>query len=201
MLQETGMGLSNIDKENGIRYGVISAHSLNPDVIYDVMSEGADYGKPTCGMCGNAAIPNDVDCEQCEEMSNEMTRGDYHCHECGEEDPTKFDGATINIRCFYSDSAFPDEPNGWAYDADGYKLADCLSNDVFVIQSPFYTYARFCSPCVPGAGNLDSPLDLAHGNIDITMLPKIYCLGHDWFDDGKAPYKVFRVSDNSEVFE
>lgn len=29
---------------------------------------------------------------------------------------------------------------------------------------------------------------------------KAYCLGHEWFESGKAPYRVFRVSDNSEVF-
>lgn len=45
------------------------------------------------------------------------------------------------------------------------------------------TFAQFCSPCVPGAG--DSPL--ADG-------VKTYCLGHGWFEDGKAPYAVYSVA-------
>ena len=28
---------------------------------------------------------------------------------------------------------------------------------------------------------------------------KAYCFGHDWFDYGKAPYKVFDVKTNKEV--
>jgi hypothetical protein len=27
---------------------------------------------------------------------------------------------------------------------------------------------------------------------------RTYCLGHDWFEDGKAPYPVYRV-DNGEL--
>jgi hypothetical protein len=59
-----------------------------------------------------------------------------------------------------------------------------------VVKSPFYTYAQFCSPCVPGAGNLDNPM--AEG-------VKTYCLGHDWFEGGVAPYPVWRVDDHAFV--
>jgi hypothetical protein len=79
------------------------------------------------------------------------------------------------------------DPVGWSYEGEGYKLIDCLDTDIMVLESPFYTFAQFCSPCVPGAGNLD------HAMPDGV---KCYCLGHDWFEDGKAPYPVYRVSDN-----
>jgi hypothetical protein len=75
------------------------------------------------------------------------------------------------------------------YEADGYRL-ETTSLGVYVTQSPYYTRAAFCSPCCPGAGDLDSPRE--HG-------VKAYCLGPDWFEDDKAPYKVWRVSDDSEV--
>lgn len=77
------------------------------------------------------------------------------------------------------------------YDRDGYRLTGCLDNDLFILRSPYYTHAQFCSPCVPGAGNLDSPCLTG---------PMTYCLGHDWFESGKAPYRVFSVETNERVF-
>lgn len=160
---------SNRNKDTGIHYGVISQWSLNPDVINDVVFEGADYGEATCPKCGNDAR-----------------------------------------------EVFSEEMLGWSYEAGGYKLTDCLDTDVFVLDSPYYTYAQFCSPCVPGACNLDNPLDISDSiyysqsiNNPTTTLsenakrqtyPRTYALGHDWFENGKAPYRVFRVSDDSEVF-
>lgn len=82
------------------------------------------------------------------------------------------------------------EPLAYILKTDEYDAQDCLDSDVMVTRSPYYTFCQFCSPCVPGAGNLDSPMDDGI---------KTFCFGHDWFDDGKAPYKVFRVDDDSEV--
>ncbi len=183
-----GLGRTNIDTKTGIRYGIISSHSLNPDVIYDVMSDGADYGDAHCPKCGNDAIvsgddriPPTNERLAIEEQGGDWTYegNDYACLDC------KY--------TFPSDMAFPDESIGWKYEQDGYALTDCLDSDVFVILSPFYTYAQFCSPCVPGACSLDSPMDTTDGI-------RSYCLGHDWFENDRAPYRVFRVSDNSEVF-
>ena len=83
-----------------------------------------------------------------------------------------------------SQDCFGDEPQGWSFEGDGYKLTDCLDSDVFVLESPFYTFAQFCSPCVPGAGNLDNAM---LGGV------KTFCLGHDWFEEGVAPYPVYSV--------
>lgn len=84
------------------------------------------------------------------------------------------------------------EPTGYAYSGDGYELVDCLDSDIMVLASPFYTFARFCSPCVPGAGNLNDAGDEDHGVMT-------YCLGHDWFEDGKAPYPVYSVETGKPV--
>jgi len=82
------------------------------------------------------------------------------------------------------------EPVGWHVSEEGYEIVDCLDNDAMILKSPYYTFARYCSPCVPGAGNLD---DADPNGV------KTYCLGHDWFEDGKAPYPVFRVDTNELV--
>lgn len=162
---------SNRDKETGIHYGVISQHTVG-QAWYDEATP--DYGEPTCPECGNVMQYFD------EAIAGDWEGGrgcnDYMCESC---------------KAIYDSSdAFGDEPNGWSYSGDGYELTDCLQSDIFVLKSPYYTFAQFCSPCVPGAGNLDSPIEEG---------VKTYCLGHDWFEEGKAPYPVFDVATGQQV--
>lgn len=169
-----GLGHSNIDRETGIRYGVISQHDISQALADSDLDY--DYGNPSCPKCGGDATPaeeigGDVDGD--DEMDGS---GEFGCERCK--------------MLLAADEAFADEPFGWSYEGDGYKLTDCLDSDVFVLKSPFYTHAAFCSPCVPGAGNLNDARE--HG-------VKTYCLGHDWFEDGRAPYPVFSVETNAEV--
>ncbi len=192
-----GMGTSNVDKMTGIRYGVISQNSINLDWLSDFESE---YGEPHCPSCGNEIKASEddtlfsLDC---------MCDGDTHtegCEDAGEpihsEDSEWFSGRDYTCvdcqKCYWSDSVFPDDALSISYESDGYKITDCLDNDLFVLGSPYYTYAQFCSPCVPGAGNLDSPTEPETG-------AKCYALGHDWFDGGKAPYRMWTVADDLEV--
>lgn len=154
-----GLGLSNIDHATGIRYGVISRHSVG-----EAWDEGAepDYGDPHCPKCGDEASTG--------------TEREYRCRPC------KYH--------FDSDEAFVEEALGYSYDQDGYKLSSCLDSDIMVIASPYYTLAPFCSPCVPGAGDLDSAREDG---------VRTYALGHDWYDGGVAPYPVYRVSDGRQI--
>lgn len=166
-----GLGQSNIDKATGIRYGVISSHSVPYEYQEDFEM---DYGKAHCQHCGNEAIASADLPEEFEDA--EWNHGmDYACIECK--------------RTFWSDEAFSDEPLGWSYEQEGYTLTNCLDSDIFVIKSPYYTHAQFCSPCVPGAGNLDNAMPDG---------AKTYCLGHEWFEDG-APYPVYSVADGTLV--
>lgn len=170
-----GMGRTNIDHATGIRYGVISQHSISAEVFDDIWRDGADYGDPTCPKCGDPVGASDDAPEDVQEL-DWFDHKDYYCQDCQD--------------CYWSDSVYSEDPLGFSYAGEGYELADCLQNDVFILKSDFYTFARFCSPCVPGAGNLDS------ADPDGA---KTFCLSHDWFDDGKAPYPVYRVSDDTEV--
>ena len=128
-----GMGNTNVDKNNGIRYGVISQHSIMSEALADIDSV---YAECECG-------------EYCE--------------------------------C---------EPIGLEYNGEGYQIIDCLDSDLMIIKSDYYTFAAFCSPCVPGAGNLDESCDDGI---------KTYCLDSSWFDNNIAPYPIYKVSDNSRV--
>lgn len=184
-----GMGQSNVDRESGIRYGVISQNSIN----LDCAEWDYDYGKPHCPNCGQEVVDS---------SSPELFKG-------MEEEPDWFNGkdwTCLNCEaCHWSDSVYPEEALGWSYKQDGYELSDCLDNDIFVLKSPYFTIAEFCSPCVPGAGNLDSPCGAGHPtNEDMPGEDntRSYCLGPDWFDrHNPMPYRCFRVDNGEEVFE
>lgn len=171
-----GLGRTNVDRATGIRFGVISQHSVG-QMWYD--NSEADYGKPSCPKCGEPAVDHSAvedDTEDWETAKYECA--DYACLTC------KY--------VFGGESAYPEEPLGFSFEDSEYTLSDCLQTDIMILRSPYYTYAQYCSPCVPGAGNLDNPTNETG--------PKTYALGHDWFEDGKAPYRLYRVSDDMEVF-
>lgn len=172
-----GLGRTNIDKSNGIRYGVISQHSVMPEALDDVES---DYGEPSCPECGGEVLPSDSKDlpEESEDWDNYQYYGcnDYACVDCK--------------HFLDSQDVYPEEAIGQYYDHDGYQITDCLDTDLMVIKSPYYTFAQFCSPCVPGAGNLDGFMNDG---------VKTYCLGHDWFGGGIAPYPVYRVKDDVRI--
>jgi hypothetical protein len=174
-----GMGKVNIDLETGIRYGVISQNSVSGEALNDMES---DYGPPICPKCDNAAV--NIGDDSVVELN--LDGEGWTKAQCDWEDFVCIDCKYV----FGTESAYGEEPIGQYYDQDGYKLTDCLDSDIMVILSPYYTYAQFCSPCVPGAGSLDSPCPDGI---------KTYCLGHDWFEDSRAPYPVYKVSDNSLV--
>ena len=154
-----GRGVTNINLKTGIRYGVISMNSISGYALDDLV-----YDYPfSCPNCGNEDL-----------AKSKSTKYDYYCHNC----------RTWHME----EDCCGEESIGFHYDEDGYKLVDCLDNDIMVIESPFYTFTDFCSPCVPGAGNLNC--------FDIDGV-KTYCLGLDWFDSGdedrKCPYPVYSV--------
>ena len=158
-----GWGSVNIDHKTGIHYGVISQHSIDPQALWDDVEY--DYGKPTCPNCGDDIRESTADEDK-----------DFYCEKC--------DTAQ------WSDSVYSNEPLGWSFEESEYSLGPCHDSDIFVFRSPYYTFAQFCSPCVPGAGDLDG--------YDKDGV-KTYCLGHDFFEDNKAPYPVYNVSDDKEV--
>lgn len=163
-----GMGLANIDIKTGIRYGVIAQNEVS-----QAWSDSAepDYGEPACPKCGNAVV-------ECGDFEGDIDAFDRECGSCS-------DYVCEPCQSVYDSSeVFGDEPQDWSYEGDGYSLGTCLDVNVFVLASPFYTFAPFCSPCVPGAGDLDNACEDG---------VKTFCLGHDWFEGEKAPYPVYSV--------
>ncbi len=169
---------SNHDQETGYRYGVISPHSINQDALGDVYANGIDPHYEA----GKEELLNDIK-ELCENhnLDYERINTDSFVDEFSDNYQDGGDG-----QCDYSDKEYTLHVSG-----DNFGI--------FVMKSPYYTYCRGCSPCAPGAGDLDASFD--PDEYEITeAYHRTLCLGHDWFDDGKAPYRVFRVEDDNEVF-
>lgn len=135
-----GMGKSNID-ENGIRFGVISAHKV------DFWFESSE---PYC--------PEDLTEEELENF----------------------------------------EPNVYYVKDDEVTASQSTDTmDIFVVKSKFFTYARFCSPCAPGACDLSSFIE-----DDQPESNKCYCFGKDWFENEEnIPYDIYEVETGNLIFK
>ncbi len=177
-----GSGLANIDHQTGIRYGVISSHSVNPDALDDIHQNGdnlsykvaVDDAKSTI----IAALRKPLDY---------LGVLPYDYRGTGSPKANAYLAEVANsvwqsIEQDWNDQ-YQEDNDTYRYERDGYVI-ETSSLGLYIIKSPYYTFAAFCSPCCPGAGDLDTPRD---GGV------KTYCLGPDWFDDERAPYLIYRV--------
>src|SRR5882672_1007193 len=101
-----GLGRSNIDNVTGIRFGVISQHSIMPEACEDFEQ---DYGKPTCPECGRDLIDSSDDSISAADWN---AGKDYACAKCEQ--------------VYWSDSVFSEESLGFTYSRAGYELTNCL---------------------------------------------------------------------------
>lgn len=160
-----GLGRVNVDKETGIRFSVL----------------GFSCGALEEGVLGEFESVYSMSCPSCgEELSDDTFPGegeDRHCPSCGFEIP--------------EDEEWPDDPDYYSFldeSLEAFYSSDVLG--IWIVRSPFYTRGRFCSPCCPGAIDLDEPDNNG---------AKGFCFGPEWFVDGIPPYPVYRVSDDSLV--
>ena len=113
--------LANRNPDTGIRYGIVSVNEMSEWFWDSVESEWDNF----CPKCGN---------ELSDDEMPEYPEGPCpHCEE------------TIS-----PDDTTGDEPSGNVIDTNGIKGFVDSSNDVWIVESPFYTRGVFCSPCAPG---------------------------------------------------
>ena len=164
-----GLGRTNIDHKTGIRYGVISQNAVTPEALDDIITRGTDVG-----------FENMRD-----QAKNDLARAiasaiDPYGQLHDPDDPDELAAEILDDVEWHC----CDESGPWEFEGEGYFVKLAQDGDVWVLKSPFYTHAQFCSPCAPGAGHLGSPCEDG---------PKTYCLGPDWFEGGEAPYPIFNV--------
>jgi hypothetical protein len=189
-----GMGLANIDNETGIRFGVISPHSVNGDSLQCIYDNGENLTHAAAIAEAKERITFAL-----RNVFNGLGMLPYD-YRNGDRTPKAdaylapiVDAVWDDVEQDFNDH-YEEDSDTYRYSEDGYVL-ETSSLGIYVIRSPFYTFAAFCSPCCPGAGNLDSPRLTAESGV------KTYCLGPDWFDNDECtmPYTAFNVSDDTEV--
>lgn len=209
-----GNGRTNIDPQTGLRFGVISQNSIMPEAFDDIFQSSRD-------LTYEASVAEFK--QEIARIESEADLTEILKERFGDRAPrythTKLWAEAILVDYTLNDGSFAQplddeakeyiwneieqtfndyyEDNGerdWLYEKEGYKLTNCLQSDVFVLASPYYTYAQFCSPCVPGACNLDSPLDHGKDWQVAVRNNRAFCLGHDWFEGDRAPYPVYSVA-------
>jgi hypothetical protein len=169
-----GRGKTNIDTETSIRYGVINSNKLSSYAWDEIMLTGMDTDYEEAMLELKQSLASAVKSVLQDYCTN------FDQDEIADE---IVDGLDIDYESTGDCRRFHYETSKVTFDT-------CSDGDIFVTKSEFYALCQFCSPCAPGAGWLVDP-----GTV------RAYCLGPDWFDEGKMPYKCFRVSDDSEVTE
>ena len=123
-----GLGKTNVDKETGIRYAVISQNSLDGEAVSDVYHNGRD-------LTHEAYI----------QAVKDALRGvlsDYFSDYKHDGKVSKLDSA-VAIDAFdavadgVGDNYMPDSVDV-LYEKDGYTVGNCLANDFMVTRSPYY---------------------------------------------------------------
>ena len=174
-----GMGQTNVDKEAGIRYGVISQNKVSSFALDDFMTDGKDLSYQAWKDDVIAAILSALGDALEDYTYKEMT------HEIAER---IFDDLDDNDDLQYESNG----ESSYLLEEDGLTAQLCTDGDIMVLKSEFYTFAQFCSPCAPGAGYLASPCESG---------PKTYCLGEDWFDQySPCPYPIYLVKTGELVY-
>lgn len=176
-----GLGKTNLDAQTGIRFGVIPQNALCLDVADCIWSQGKNlsfenYQQEVKDKL-RAALSDHFSDRKYDNKPSPLDTAVADCFEVIEQD--------------LSDN-YEGDNDTFLYEDDGYKVVTS-ETDLFIEQSPFYTFAQFCSPCAPGACYLLTPLSKP------VESNRAYCLGHDWFENDQAPYPVYSVKTGRQV--
>ena len=118
-----GYGQTNVDKETGIRYGVISVH----EVMESWYDESEIIYSNCCPYCGSEPKSgnNIHEMKRCPTCYNKLEETDFIDQEAT--------GDVLNDGKYQAEKSYND-------------------TDIFITKSPYYTLCEYCSPCAPGAG-------------------------------------------------
>lgn len=136
---------ANINPETGVRYGTIYLNNLASDLASDLFYNGTNVSE-------DEAI-EELRREINAEIENDVENGDVNVDEIEWEFERRFDRAAEHLQI--------DEPTIMGtYEGVEYMISWLGGAPLlWVLKSPIITTAALCSPCVPNAGDLDSPGD------------------------------------------
>jgi hypothetical protein len=163
---------TNINPETGIRYGYISAQSIHPDVLYDLIyAIGTDLTYEAAKAEAQAIAERQADDIEEEVRIAIAEAGGFTDREYEHvlEDWTSLAYERLGFDCREDyvensvecamDDVYIEEPI-IEFEYKGVKgrtswLGGALN--LWIFESPILGMYRVCSPCVPNAGNLDQP--------------------------------------------
>lgn len=182
-----GLGKTNVDQPSGIRYGVISPHSVSPESSECIWRDGENLTHKAAIDEQKASIRAALDKALDDLLPSEWFDGHKRVERLDQIVDVVWEEIADDFNDF--NDGYQGDEDHYRYAEDGY-VVETSSLGLFVTKSPYYTLAAFCSPCAPGAGDLDAACEDG---------VKTYCLGHDWFDNEIAPYRVWSVESGEEL--
>ena len=217
-----GMCNTNINLDTGIRFGVIQADEVG-QVWYD--ESEAEYGDMECSNCGDTIIIDDI-CPNCEaDLESDFDAVEpvsFFYEEDGHKCYQSADDTDIFVELspYYTYAQFcsPCAP-GACY----------LMNELKPQRIWVSSYCNFAHEIKTGKpiehecriipvkaieaeikGNIEDSTNILR-NAPAKIMRygvksresygnnKCYCFGHDWFEEGKAPYTVYSIETNEII--
>lgn len=173
-----GLGLTNIDTATGIRYGIVSMNSLGEWAWEEMMhGEDLDFNEFRKAVKDSLAL------------AIETSLAEFNLNYGN--DAEEMADAIVDDLEFDNYESTGDNPR-YLVESNDYHLQTTSDGKLFVFKSRWYTHAAFCSPCVPGAGDLGTPCDAG---------PKTYCLNSDSYSkESPCPYPVYLCATDELVY-
>jgi len=216
---------ANIDPTTGFAYGVTAARNI--PFIYDmILSNGVNLSaeaadKEVCRLVSDTI--GDLDDMLAGLTSDERLA---HCTAAAALVSKNVDGGTTLaeqiLELFDMDSGTIDIAEAQERALDYYREhRDCDGEDtyeyqdgtmcylldylggaplIWVTRSEYITWAAPCSPCVPNAGDLDSPRPFEAGRACLSPSPDTYA-DEDAYIGGNIPFRIRRIDAQGNVAE
>ena len=140
----------NVNPETCIRYGIISANNLHPEIVDEIQRTGRNVLFEDGYKEMDAALRRALDGHMPGWAVDDVAELAWQLYE-GQE----FDEPVHEFKIECPGFGFVEGRTTW--------LGGALM--VWIFKSPFTGAYEMCSPCVPGCGNLDAPWPGTNGEV------------------------------------
>lgn len=179
----------NIDPETGMRYGVINANDA-PHLFEEITLNGTNttyqtYLKELDSQIEDFFVDKEDYLDDIKGFFSELNLDEDLCQRFAkavaeiEGDLSEADTQHLrDILLEKTDVEFDQENYEYEKDGESYGITHLSGPLLWVFKSPVTALVDLCSPCVPNAGNLNSP--------NPEGVP-CYAVPTEWFDDDDNP--------------
>lgn len=188
---------TNVNSETGIRYGVIDACKV-PWLVEQIQSNGnsityRNYEEEVTNQIRYALTQGDLkamldDYYMSDRAQEEILESaNKHQGDWSEEEIEEISQQIVEELNNTVSVEFDQEEYEYKTETEEYLLSYLGgAPKIWAMKTPFLTKVRLCSPCVPNAGDLDSPDPDGY---------TCYAVEPDWFG-GECPYEVVPVPES-----